>query len=432
MQMSKDFPRKTDRDSSLGRVLIVENSQLYTSLIIDAISKVFSGAIDVASTFDEVKELVSSSSNQYFLALLNLSLPGAPVGEAVAFIRSKNIASVVFTSSVEKDTISQIKALGVIDYIIKDSRTNLAYMSRLVRRLDGNRRIKALVVDDSHMSRALMRQLLERQLLNTIEAEDGEQALALLKEDDEIKLVITDYEMPVMNGFELIKKARQIRSSKDLAIVGISGVGDESLAANFMRYGADDFTTKPIRAEEFGARISLCMDRWDLLNDLSYSATTDYLTGLSNRRHFLESAKSLYASAKREQVTITCAMIDIDFFKKINDTYGHDAGDVVLKSVAQSLANRVRETDLVARFGGEEFCLLAVNINPDSQDVFFNELRQSVEDLEFDLNKGRVGVTVSIGVANALEGSIEDMINAADQGLYEAKNSGRNKVIFAD
>ncbi len=432
MQMVKHLSKNTDQVSKSGKILVVENSQFYSSLIREAIAKVFHGPIDVASTFDEVKELLSSSTSPYFLSLLNLSLPGAPAGEAVAYVRSKNIASVVFTSSIEKSTISQIKALGVIDYIVKDSATNLDYMSRLVRRLDGNRQIKALVVDDSHVSRALMRQLLERQLLNTIEAGDGDEALALIEQDEDIKLVISDYEMPNMNGFELIKKVREIRSSKDLAIVGISGVGDESLAANFMRYGADDFTIKPIRAEEFGARISLCMDRRDLLNDLSYSATTDYLTGLSNRRHFLHSAKALYASAKRKQVSITCAMIDIDFFKRINDTYGHEAGDEVLKSVAASLGNRVRETDLVARFGGEEFCLLAVNINPESQDDFFNELRTTVSDLKFDLNGESVSVTVSIGVSKSLSGSIEDMINSADKGLYEAKESGRNKVVFAD
>lgn len=431
MQLSKLSPKNINQTRKPGKILVVENSQFYSSLIIDAIAKVFPGSIDVASTFDEVKALLSSSANSYFLALLNLSLPGAPVGEAVAFVRSKNIASVVFTGSIEKDTISQIKALGVIDYVVKDSSANLDYLSRLVRRLDGNRRIKALVVDDSRVSRALMCQLLERQLLNTIEAEDGEEAFTLIEQDEEIKLVITDYEMPKMNGFELIKKVREIRNSKELAIIGISGVGDESLAANFMRYGADEFTTKPIRAEEFGARISLCMDRWDLLNDLSHSATTDYLTGLSNRRHFLDNAKALYASAKRKQVSISCAMIDIDFFKRINDTYGHDAGDTVLKSVAASLGNRVRETDLIARFGGEEFCLLGVNINPESQIDFFNELRTTISDLEFDLNNEMVRVTVSIGVTRNLGDSIEDMIDAADKGLYVAKETGRNRVVFA-
>lgn len=415
-----------------SRILVVESSDLYARMIKAALEKVFTGPIDVTSTFDEVKKLTETSNRDYFLSLLNLSIPGAPAGEAVAYVRSKGIAAVVFTSSMEEETVAQIKALGVIDYIFKESAVNLDYMSRLVRRIHRNRRTTALIVDDSLMIRMLMRRLLEKQLFNVMEAEDGEEALEMIRENDEIALVVVDYQMPKMDGFEFIKKLRGFKNSGQLAIVGISAIEDEAVATNFMRYGADDFSTKPIRAEEFSTRISLCMDRRDLMNELSFSATTDFLTGLSNRRHFLSNANVLYASAKRGQLSIFCAMLDIDFFKNVNDTYGHDAGDEVLKTVAGALKNRIRDSDLIARFGGEEFCLLAVNVDPDAKDTFFNELRTTVSDLEFDLNGEKVHVTVSIGVCETLGNSIEDMISTADSSLYDAKEGGRNKVIFSD
>lgn len=430
MEISPQFISAQKTESS--KILVVENSTLYASMIKAAISKVFAGSIDVASTFDEVQQYVNGNADDYFLSLLNLSVPGAPAGEAVAYVRSQNIAALVFTSNIEKDIIFQIKALGVIDYIFKESVVNLDYMSRLVRRLNQNRFTTALVVDDSFMIRMLMRKLLEKQMFKVLEAEDGDIALGMVRENADIKLVIADYQMPNMDGFEFIKQLRGFKGSKELAVVGISGQDDESIATNFMRYGADDYANKPIKAEEFATRISLCMDRRDLLNELSYSATTDFLTGLSNRRHFLSSANVLYASAKRGQITLSCAMIDIDFFKRINDNYGHDAGDIVLKTVAAAIKNRVRDSDLVARFGGEEFCLLAVNVDPGARETFFNELRTTVSDLEFNLNDENVQITVSIGVSHDLKSSIEDMITTADGSLYLAKEGGRNQVIFSE
>jgi len=239
-----------DPDKS-GRILIVESSPLYTSLIKGAVKNVFSGPVDTANNFDDVKKFTEENRQEYFLALLNLSLPGAAFGEAVSYIRSLRIPAIVFTGSIEKDIVDRIRSYGVIDYIIKENVANLELISRTVRRLEHNRRIDVLVTDDSATIRAIMRALLEAHLFKVTEARDGVEALEMLKSSDKFQLLVVDYEMPRMNGFELVKEIRSIRNSRELAIVGMSAKTDNSLAANFIRFGADDFVIKPINAEVF-------------------------------------------------------------------------------------------------------------------------------------------------------------------------------------
>lgn len=415
-----------------GRILVVESSQLYTTLIEGAVKEVFSGSVDIANSFDDVVKYVDRFRDEYFLALTNLVLPGAGFGEAVKYLREKDIPSVVFTSSIERDVIERIKNFGVVDYILKENVANLELVSRTVRRLDHNRRIKALVVDDSSTIRTQMRSLLSSHLFMVEEAKDGVEALEKVRNDELIQLVVTDYEMPNMDGFELIKKLRSFKDSRELAIVGMSGLDDSRLAANFIRFGADDFVSKPIRTEEFATRIAMCMDKLDLLNELMFRATTDFLTKLWNRRYFLSAAETLYSSAQRGQIDVSVAMIDLDHFKRINDDFGHEAGDEVLKEVASALKDIIRTTDLLARMGGEEFCLMAVNVDKDHREAFFNTLREAISELKFNFGGVETSITTSMGITSKVGDSLDDMINRADAALYEAKNSGRNRCVFAD
>jgi len=159
------------------------------------------------------------------------------------------------------------------------------------------------------------------------------------------------------------------------------------------------------------------------------AATIDYLTGLANRRFLIDIGNKLIANSKRTEIPMAVAMIDIDFFKKVNDNYGHDIGDKVLKKIGQFLKLRVRDSDCAARFGGEEFCIIATNVPSENIDSFFNHIREDISQLSITANGKEIKVTVSIGVSFNIGNDIDEMIKTADENLYKAKNQGRNRVV---
>ena len=261
------------------------------------------------------------------------------------------------------------------------------------------------------------------------EASNGSQALEILKEHPDVKLAIIDYHMPDMDGVELTRRIRKTFSKDEFAIIGISAQGDNMMSAQFIKNGANDFITKPFVHEEFYCRLTQNIEMIDFLEQIKNASNKDYLTNLYNRRYFFESGQTLYANATRKHITISVAMIDIDYFKQVNDTYGHKAGDLVLQYIAWTLKKRFRQTDIVARFGGEEFCILASNMNREYIHKVFDDIRKVIAQLEIPVNDTMIHITISIGICTRLKQSLEEMINEADDMLYEAKRQGRNRVI---
>ncbi|MBF0214158.1 MAG: diguanylate cyclase [Magnetococcales bacterium] len=185
--------------------------------------------------------------------------------------------------------------------------------------------------------------------------------------------------------------------------------------------------------ELFAAKISLALANtvhYQKMITAEAAANTDYLTGLNNRRQFLRVGVSLVASAYRSGSPLALAMLDIDHFKRINDTWGHDAGDEVLKSVAEKLQTRFRKSDIVARIGGEEFCVIATNLTREAALELFEDFCVSLASQSISLGEESVRVTISIGVTTEVSDNIDAMISQADALLYRAKQEGRNRVVI--
>ena len=162
---------------------------------------------------------------------------------------------------------------------------------------------------------------------------------------------------------------------------------------------------------------------------LERMAHHDYLTDLCNRLFFFELSSPLYAMAKRGDMALGLAMIDIDYFKAVNDTYGHDAGDLILKEVSLIMSQNVRKSDIVARMGGEEFCILLSNCSQDISLRTMERIRKLVQEKTFHYRGKDINVTISVGLTVELSHSLEEMLKEADTNLYKAKNSGRNQVV---
>lgn len=406
----------------MQRVLVVEDSKVVQQVLRHLSAQYLDVAVDFAWSLNECQDYIEK--HKYSLALVDLTLPDAPNGEVAKFTLSHAIPTVVLTSKIDEYKRQQMLELGVIDYVIKDNRDSYHYAIKLVAQLLRNQGCKALVADDSVLSRSLMKQMLEKQLFDVTDAQDGQQALEIIKSNPNIKLLMTDYAMPLMDGFELVKAVRNFRGRDDLAIIGLSGAGKHGLSARFIKYGANDFLTKPFMNEEFHCRVMQTMEQLSLIADIKESAYRDYLTGMYNRRYFYQYAEQLL----KKQQQNTLALLDIDFFKNINDTLGHEAGDQALKQVA-TLIKTTFSKFTVARVGGEEFAIILDDIDTARGREYLEGFRKKLANHEFLIDEKPFSITISIGVADFQNTDLTQAMRIADAALYEAKNNGRNCVV---
>lgn len=412
------------------RILVVDDSRAIGMAVMRSLASVTDLPIDYADSFKACERLLTEHGAAYQAAVVDLNLPDAPDGQAVDLVLGNSIATIVLTGMLDESLHARISSKPIVDYVVKQNPGAIETVQRDVRRVLRNRERKALVVDDSVSYRAYLKTILATQRLQVIEAGDGRKALDCIEQDHDISLVVTDYEMPDMDGVHLTAALRNSFSSSELAVVGLSGSDDSFLGVRFLKAGANDLVRKPFLLEEFVGRINTCLDHLDDIQTIRDQANRDYLTRLYNRRYLFDTGCILHMSALRGQIRLLVAMLDVDHFKRINDAHGHDIGDLALVELAKLLVGGTRGTDIAARFGGEEFCIVAVNV--EEPRAYLERLREKVAAQEIQLPEGVLRLTASIGATVMLANSLEAMINAADKALYLAKESGRNRVVMAE
>ena len=201
-------------------------------------------------------------------------------------------------------------------------------------------------------------------------------------------------------------------------------------ATKFLKFGANDYINKPFNKDEFCHRVNNLAQNLENIKTLTEYANRDFLTRVYNRKYFFEEGENYFKKALKAGEPFALAMIDIDDFKHINDTYGHDIGDKVIRTLAKRLAEKTKGQDLVARFGGEEFCVLLKNIPPLLAERFFRELCRDIAAIRVEADIDHtIGFTVSIGLETTPLESLDEMLKQADNNLYEAKESGKNRVV---
>lgn len=414
-------------------VLLVEDSTLLAPLVKAKIESELPFKVLWAKSYADAHDYLETYHGSIQVALIDLYLPDAPYGEIVDFINSHSIPIIVFTGEFNETIREKIWSKGIVDYVVKRGTHNLDYITSIINRIIKNKNVKILIVDDEEPNRHYLQQLLSIHQYYVLEARDGMEALKILQAHPDIKLVLTDYYMPNMNGFELTQKIRQLYRKDSLAIIGLSGRhAGKTLSARFIKSGANDFIDRPFLLEEFYCRVTQNVDIIEQIQMVRESSNRDYLTGLYNRKYFFETGTKLYSAAQRKNISIGIAMLDIDHFKRINDDFGHDAGDTALRSLGSMLNGRFRESDIVARFGGEEFCILFIGANHEELETILEKLRQEIEQTELQFESDSCRLTVSIGYAMTREMiQLDELVSRADKALYTAKRTGRNRVSLA-
>ncbi len=413
----------------MPQVLMVQDSDRLGAMLRDRIMERLHFDVSWAHTYNDAVQLIDSKHQEFLVGLLDVELPDEPGSSIVDYALSKNIPAIVFTKDLNDELRERIWTKTVVDYVPKDGSDNVDYVVSLIRRIHRNRSIKVLVVDDSSATRSYLRRLMQVHLYQVIEAGDGIEARQALRSYPDIRLVITDFNMPNMDGLELTREIRATRDRHDLAVIGMSAVGDNKLAANFIKAGASDFIYKPFLSEELYCRVTQNIELLEHIDTIREMSNRDYLTNLFNRRYLFDAGDKLYADCQRHGLSMVIAMIDIDHFKLVNDSHGHEVGDLVLKRVAETLQGRFRESDIVARHGGEEFCVLATRMAGEQAIQIFDELRTVIALDQVLVNGSAISITVSIGVCSQRLDSLEAMIRCADVALYQAKEAGRNRVM---
>ncbi len=410
------------------KVLIVEDSISMLYFEDSEIKKEFDFETILARTKADAIKAMEKERDNIFVALLDLNLPDAMNGEIVDSVLEYNIPSIVFSAIFSDGLREKLINKGVVDYVLKGRQSNFDYVLKLINRIYNNRNIKALVVDDSKTQRVQIKHILKKYCFNVIEANDGLEAFKIFEKNLDIKLIITDHNMPNMTGIELVEKVRFNTPQNKLAIIAVSSNSNHILTVEFLKKGANDFLVKPFANEELICRVNQNMDMLEYIDIIKKSSITDFLTGLYNRKYFFENGEVLFNKLKSQNKDSAIAMIDIDFFKRVNDTYGHNIGDLTIKHISTVLKDNFRSSDVLARFGGEEFCVIVPNISEKNIYNFFDRIRDKIENSVVKTDSKDIKITVSIGVTSNLETNLEDSIKEADKRLYLAKQNGRNRV----
>ncbi|PLY03086.1 MAG: diguanylate cyclase response regulator [Desulfuromonas sp.] len=296
-----------------------------------------------------------------------------------------------------------------------------------------------LIIDDNRTIRQQVREILHGTELfeNCHEAGDGIEGFKILL-SEKIDIILCDLEMPGMDGYKFLRMVASREELMDIPVILLTSHEEQEAKIRGLEAGASDYVTKPFFPAELLARVKVQLKIKSLQDSLKQSnlqlkelSQTDALTGLANRRQLMNILAIEFERSRRTGTPFSILMIDLDHFKKINDNYGHQDGDVVLRSTAELMLAHLRQYDTAARFGGEEFTLVLPETDPVEAAGVAERIRKEISKMTFTGSIAKLKLTASIGVATVPKdniGSLDDFLRAADDALYQAKNNGRNRV----
>lgn len=387
------------------------------------------------TSFGELEQLANAVHNAPPDAIvMDMIFPGHPTGgaEIIKTIQKDgHDIPVIFISSQNdfKNRLAAVRA-GSNAYFVKP--VNVADLCSTLDTLTNSASpdpFRVLIVDDDPHLSELFSTILQSAGMTTSVVNDPLQVMEPLIEFKP-DLVLTDIYMPGCNGMEMAKSIRQMGEYFSIPIIFLSSETDVGKQFQAMRMGGDEFLTKPISPENLVAAVA---GRAGRMKTIRSFMVRDSMTGLFNHSTTKEYLEMAVAQAERHGTEVCFAMIDVDKFKLVNDTYGHPMGDQVLITLSRLLQQRLRKTDIVGRYGGEEFAVILPDCDLKTAVQIIDQLRESFAALSFPASDGKFSSSFSCGVASlSLFKDVESVCNAADVALYRAKESGRNRVVAAE
>jgi len=418
--------------------LIVEDSPVFRQMVQHTLEQL---GFETHCAEVAADGLAALEQRRFDLLILDLHLPDQSGLELARKIRAQAahrlLPILMLTSDDSKLLMQRALDAGVTELFRKTKIAELhdslrEYIGRMQRQLRG----RVVLVEDSPTTAELLTYMLKKMSLDVDRFETGEAAVEAIAKNN-YDLILSDIVLAgQMTGLGLTRAVRSMEGEvARTPILGLSALEDAARKIEMLKMGANDYVAKPVVEEEFVARVSNLVTAKQLFDqvqqqrrELRERSIRDALTGLYNRHYLAEISNQLFAQADRTQRPLAVMMVDLDHFKKINDTYGHDVGDKVLAGVGAMLAQSCRQGDVPARFGGEEFVILL----PDCTQAAATQRAERLLAELRDLRPGEIPITASIGVSAQGSSQImgfDQLFKMADEAVYEAKQGGRNRVV---
>jgi two-component system cell cycle response regulator len=417
-------------------ILHLETSTLFKTLLMEISTEISAKYINTASA-EEAMEILKREDISLILTAMELE-----EGNTSDFImelndsRFRNIPVVVITGNDTLDARKKMYELGIVDYILKKSGRDIIRQNLLSYRKDDTltRKMKDLsyaVLDDNRMDRKVIERIFS--MHGIMNAEYFEDEGEFFSSAQRFNVHLIDLVLKNTSGDRVIQKLRE--KDEESVVITISGIDNVKTISRMLSIGANDYITKPFNYDLFIARLKTNVRNYVLMQEIKVKtdllvkmSISDPLTGLYNRRFINERFAQEAERFSRYGSAFSIIMFDIDRFKLINDEYGHQYGDIVIKKVSEVISSSIRDVDIAGRFGGEEFLVILPQTSTRGAVETADRIRKAVENVKFDAKD--LKATISAGVVEYDGSDIEDMVRKADMLLYDAKEAGRNCVRF--
>ncbi len=411
------------------RVLIAEQEQAVRDALVDRVEKSLGITADAVNTATAVRKLIEEHGSEFVLAVVDTRLPDAPNGEVLDTLTQHSIPTIAISSKVTEEIADRLLDKHIVDCVLKRNDEDIELLADIVQQTLCNPQRKILCYSQNDFDRKKIRQMLDIHRYTVIDVRNKADIRRQLNDHKDISLLIMDQSTLQSNAIETISELREYYRREDLAIAAVCEQEDQRLSAKLLRAGANDVIRQPMATDEFYYRIKQCVESVERVREIKYSATRDVLTGTYNRDYLFDVGEKLYASAKRGDIRLTMAVIEIDNFEQITTRHGVKTSNAVLEALAPKLMDELRQNDILARYDASKFICLANNVGEHNAIMVFERIRQLVNKTKVEYPMGTLSISCSIGASTNLDESFLDMISNAQGALQAAIDNGKNCVI---
>lgn len=413
--------------------LIVDDQKSIAQLLKQKLSELTNTPIFICHSLAEVKSRIANPDIKIEVCLCDLNLPDAPNGETIDVLIEHRITPVVLSGTFNENTRQQLVKKAIADFVVKDSPASIDYAVQALVNLHRNAKRKILLIgaeDSSYRSR--LAKLIPSQRYQ-LEVTNRLPDLERLQQADLPSMILIENASRIDEHavMAFIAQSRQKFDSHHLPIMACEPVANLAKAIKMMKYGVNDFIQTPANPEEIYVRLRQNIELSESYKEVEFFSQIDPLTELYNRRQFFKIGTQRFAQSQQKQDFTYTIMFDIDHFKYVNDSYGHQKGDDVIRYTAQMI-NALFDTEITGRFGGEEFCVFGnLENSPDLEQKIIQKTQNLLKTIETQSDID-VGLSFTLSAGLCFYGkSLNQAINSADKALYQSKSQGRNRLTLA-